>query len=98
MVESARGLAHSRTLSRHRFVAACLGINKSASHRYRLGESRVEFSVRSPHPRRVSHLSKAREVFDIELGALRSVRRLLDESFDHAVDVIMDALGRRGKV
>jgi len=46
----------------------------------------------------VSHLSKAREVFDIELGALKSVRRLLDESFDQAVNVIMDALSRRGKV
>jgi len=46
----------------------------------------------------VSHLSKAREVFDIELSALKSVRRLLDESFDQAVDIIMDALSRRGKV
>jgi arabinose-5-phosphate isomerase len=46
----------------------------------------------------VSHLSKAREVFDIELGALKSVRRLLDDSFDQAVNVIMDALSRRGKV
>ena len=46
----------------------------------------------------MSHLSKAREVFDIELSALKSVRRLLDESFDQAVDIIMDALSRRGKV
>jgi len=46
----------------------------------------------------VSHLSRAREVFDIELAALKSVRRLLDDSFDQAVNLIMDALSRRGKV
>jgi arabinose-5-phosphate isomerase len=46
----------------------------------------------------VSHLSKAREVFNIELTALKSVRRLLDASFDQAVDLIVEALGRRGKV
>lgn len=46
----------------------------------------------------MSHLSKAREVFNIELTALKSVRRLLDASFDQAVDLIVEALGRRGKV
>ncbi|TAL07165.1 MAG: KpsF/GutQ family sugar-phosphate isomerase [Verrucomicrobia bacterium] len=46
----------------------------------------------------MSHLSKAREVFDIELAALKSVRRLLDKSFERAVAVIVEALGRRGKI
>src|SRR5258706_10875820 len=46
----------------------------------------------------MSHLSKAREVFDIELAALKSVRRLLGKSFEQAVDVIVEALGRRGKI
>ena len=30
----------------------------------------------------MSHLAKAREVFDIELAALKSVRAQLDKSFD----------------
>lgn len=46
----------------------------------------------------MSHLSKAREVFDIELAALRAVRRQLDRSFDAAVTIICEALSRRGKV
>jgi arabinose-5-phosphate isomerase len=46
----------------------------------------------------VSHLSKAREVFDIELAALKAVRRSLDRAFDRAVAVIVEALSRRGKV
>lgn len=50
------------------------------------------------HPRRVSHLAKAREVFDIELAALRAVRGQLDKSFDAAVATITDAVNRRGKV
>jgi arabinose-5-phosphate isomerase len=46
----------------------------------------------------VSHLAKAREVFDIELAALKSVRALLDDSFDHAVKTIVGALKQRGKI
>jgi len=54
---------------------------------------------RSPlHPRRVSHLSKAREVFDIELAALKAVRAQLDQSFDDAVALISETLSRRGKI
>lgn len=55
-------------------------------------------SRRSPHPRGVSHLAKAREVFDIEIAALRNVRALLDKSFDAAVDLVAGTLSRRGKI
>lgn len=58
----------------------------------------IESARASPHPRRVSHLAKAREVFDIELAALKAVRARLDQSFDTAVTLICEALGRRGKI
>lgn len=46
----------------------------------------------------VSHLAKAREVFAIELAALKAVRNQLDASFDAAVQVIVDTLKQRGKI
>jgi arabinose-5-phosphate isomerase len=46
----------------------------------------------------VSHLKHAREVFDIELTALKAVRAQLDKSFDCAVDMIVETVRRRGKV
>lgn len=46
----------------------------------------------------MSHLTKAREVFDIELAAIRNVRGLLDKTFDRAVDLIVETVARRGKV
>ncbi len=46
----------------------------------------------------MSHLFRAREVFDVELAALKSVRALLDQSFDEAVELAVDALRRRGKI
>ncbi|HEX7570865.1 MAG TPA: KpsF/GutQ family sugar-phosphate isomerase [Verrucomicrobiae bacterium] len=46
----------------------------------------------------MSHLAKAREVFDIELAALKSVRAQLDKSFDTAVETIIAALKQRGKI
>jgi arabinose-5-phosphate isomerase len=46
----------------------------------------------------VSHLAKAREVFDIELAAIKAVRALLDESFDRAVEAVVAALKNRGKI
>jgi arabinose-5-phosphate isomerase len=46
----------------------------------------------------MSHVAKAREVFDIELAALRRVRAQLDEHFDRAVEVIVEASHRRGKI
>ena len=46
----------------------------------------------------MSHLARAREVFDVELAALKSVRALLDRSFDRAVGLIVDSVARRGKI
>ena len=46
----------------------------------------------------MSHLARAREVFDVELAALKSVRALLDQSFDEAVELVVDTLRRRGKI
>jgi arabinose-5-phosphate isomerase len=48
--------------------------------------------------RPMSHLARARNVFDIEVAALKRVRAQLDGAFDHAVELITQALGRRGKV
>ncbi len=46
----------------------------------------------------MSHLTRAREVFDVELAALKAVRALLDRSFDRAVDLTVDTLRRRAKI
>jgi arabinose-5-phosphate isomerase len=46
----------------------------------------------------VRHLARAREVFDIELAALRRVRTQLDESFTQAVQIVIESLQQRGKV
>jgi arabinose-5-phosphate isomerase len=46
----------------------------------------------------VSHLAKAREVFEIEIAALKAVRAQLDKSFDRAVETIIAALKSRGKI
>jgi arabinose-5-phosphate isomerase len=46
----------------------------------------------------MSHLARAREVFDVELAALKAVRGLLDKSFDAAVELVVDTLKRRGKI
>jgi arabinose-5-phosphate isomerase len=46
----------------------------------------------------VSHLARAHEVFDIELAGLRKVRGQLDQSFDLAVELIVEAVARRGKI
>ena len=46
----------------------------------------------------MSHLARGREVFDVELAALKSVRGLLDKSFDAAVELVVDTLRRRGKI
>ncbi len=45
-----------------------------------------------------SHLARARAVFDIEIAALRHARSLLDESFDRAVERILQTLEARGKI
>lgn len=46
----------------------------------------------------MSHLRRAREVFDVEIAGLKAVRAHLDASFDRAVEKIVVALERRGKV
>ena len=46
----------------------------------------------------MSHLARAREVFDIELAALRAVRAQLDGAFDRAVALVADTLQHRGKI
>jgi arabinose-5-phosphate isomerase len=46
----------------------------------------------------MKHLVQARKVFGIELAALKAVRAQLDASFDDAVETIVDALARRGKI
>ena len=46
----------------------------------------------------MNHRAQARKVFDIESAALKAVRAQLDGAFDRAVDLIREALGRRGKI
>src|SRR3989454_5154619 len=46
----------------------------------------------------MSHFAKARKVFDIELEGIKAVRAHLDETFDHAVELIVEALRQRGKI
>lgn len=46
----------------------------------------------------MSHIAKAREVFDIEIAALKAVRALLDQAFDQAVAIVIGALQQRGKI
>ena len=50
------------------------------------------------HSQCVSHLDQARKVFDIELAALKAVRAQLNSAFDSAVAMMVEALGRRGKI
>jgi arabinose-5-phosphate isomerase len=46
----------------------------------------------------MNHLARAREVFDIEIAALKSVREKLNDSFGAAVEVIVESLRQRGKI
>jgi len=46
----------------------------------------------------MSHSAKARKVFDIELEGIKAVRAHLDETFDQAVELIVEALRQRGKI
>src|ERR1051326_1870810 len=46
----------------------------------------------------MQHLARAREVFDIELAALKAVRSQIDHSFDRAVEAILESLRQRGKL
>ena len=46
----------------------------------------------------MNHLAKAREVFEIELSALKCVCDQLDSSFNLAVELIVESLRQRGKI
>ena len=46
----------------------------------------------------MSYLKRAREVFDVELAAVKSVQGRLNRSFDQAVDLIAGALLERRKL
>jgi arabinose-5-phosphate isomerase len=46
----------------------------------------------------MNHLARAREVFDIEIAALKAVRAQLDDTFEKAVALIVSTLESRGKI
>ena len=46
----------------------------------------------------MNHLARAREVFDIEIAALRRVRAQLDDTLADAVDLIVTSVQQRGKL
>ena len=46
----------------------------------------------------MSHLTRARKVFDIELAAIKAVRGQLDNAFERAVELIVATLQQRGKI
>ena len=46
----------------------------------------------------MSHLARAREVFDVELAAVRAVRAQLDEQFERAVEIVVAALRKQSKL
>jgi arabinose-5-phosphate isomerase len=59
---------------------------------------RIEFPVKCAHPAPVSHLDRARRVFDIELAAIKAVRQQLDGAFEAAVELLVQTLRQRGKI
>src|SRR5438045_6518631 len=46
----------------------------------------------------MQHLARARQVFAIEMAALQAVRSLIDETFNQAVEFILQSLKQRGKI
>lgn len=46
----------------------------------------------------MNHLSRAREVFEIEISGLKAVCDQLDDNFGRAVDAVVKALAAKGKV
>lgn len=46
----------------------------------------------------MSHLNRARKVFDIELAAIKAVRGQLDDAFERVVELFVGTLQRRGKI
>ena len=47
---------------------------------------------------RSRHLARAREVFEVEMAALRAVRDQLDDAFHRAVELLVTTLRERGKI
>ncbi len=59
----------------------------------------VESMQRRWQPRsQMNHLTRAREVFDIEIAALKAVRAQIDGAFEQAVELVSTAVSQRGKV
>ena len=58
----------------------------------------IETRLASWHAAAMQHLVRAREVFDIEMAALRAVRSQLDDSFEQAVEMFVATLRERGKI
>src|SRR5690606_15676893 len=46
----------------------------------------------------MTHLARAKQVFDIELAALKAVKAQLDDSFTRAVEALVAVLSKRGKI
>src|ERR1700682_1182909 len=46
----------------------------------------------------MNHLANARKGFDVEVESLKAVRSRVDNSFNAAVDLIVQTLGQRGKI
>jgi len=46
----------------------------------------------------MNHLAKARKVFDLEIAGLKAVRRQLDDTFQAAVELVVEVLRNRGKI
>jgi arabinose-5-phosphate isomerase len=46
----------------------------------------------------MNYLARARQVFEIEIAALKAVRAQLDQNFDRAVTLIIEAFAARGKI
>jgi arabinose-5-phosphate isomerase len=48
--------------------------------------------------RPMNHLARARQVFDIEIAALKTVRAQIDDAFSSAVELVSSTVSQRGKV
>ena len=46
----------------------------------------------------MNHLARARQVFDIEIAALKTVRAQIDDVFNAAVEIVSSAVAQKGKV
>jgi arabinose-5-phosphate isomerase len=58
----------------------------------------IEYRGADWQPVSMNHLARAREVFDIEMQAIKAVRAQLDEAFAAAVDIVVESLKQRGKI